>query len=93
MMKLYIILPFLLVTLAAILAVPIEDEYKDLLEENIAEISDIRNSKNKLLLCQKSGKIGEWIEDTACYARCVFLGKQFGGYCYRGTCYCRSRIM
>ncbi|KAL2722470.1 defensin [Vespula squamosa] len=93
MMKLYIVLSFLLVTLTAILAVPIEDEYKDLLEENIVGINDIHNNTNKSLLCQKSGKIGEWIGDTTCYAHCVFLGKQFGGYCYRGTCYCRSRIV
>ncbi|XP_043511214.1 defensin-1 isoform X5 [Frieseomelitta varia] len=87
MVKMYFLVALLFVAVAAIMAVPVEEEYEPLELPGVEERADRqRRVTCDLLPIKKSAK------NTACAARCLSKGKA-GGRCKEGACKCRKSII
>ncbi|CAK9809892.1 unnamed protein product [Anthophora quadrimaculata] len=84
MVKLYFLAALLLVAVAAITALPIEDD-EQVFEPNLQEE---RADRQRRVTCDLLSIKGV-AEHSACAANCLSMGKA-GGRCENGVCLCRK---
>ncbi|XP_033206783.1 defensin 1 [Bombus vancouverensis nearcticus] len=84
MVKVYFLVALLFVAVAAIMAVPVEEEYEPLEHAGVEERADRQRRVTCDLLSIKGVA-----EHSACAANCLSMGKA-GGRCENGVCLCRK---
>nr|WRI53859.1 defensin [Bombus eximius] len=84
MVKVYFLVALLFVAVAAIMAVPVDEEYEPLEHVDIEERADRQRRVTCDLLSIKGVA-----EHSACAANCLSMGKA-GGRCENGVCLCRK---
>ncbi|XP_076646359.1 defensin 1 [Halictus rubicundus] len=85
MAKFYILAAFLFVAAAAVVAIPVDEEYEPL---ELAEVAEERAVRQRRVTCDLLSIKGI-AEHSACAANCLSMGKA-GGRCENGVCLCRK---
>ncbi|XP_076640787.1 defensin-1-like [Halictus rubicundus] len=85
MAKFYILAAFLFVAAAAVVAIPVDEEYEPL---ELAEVAEERVVRQRRVTCDLLSIKGI---ASACAVNCLSMGKA-GGRCENGVCFCRKYV-
>ncbi|XP_076660255.1 defensin-like [Halictus rubicundus] len=85
MAKFYILAAFLFVAAAAVVAIPVDEEYEPL---ELAKVAEERAVTQRRVTCDLLSIKGI-AEHSACAANCLSMGKA-SGRCENGVCLCRK---